>query len=833
MQTSFAAGEVSPTLFGRVDLDKYHIGLQVCRNAFVDYRGGITNRPGTRLVGPVLDSNFQNRLIPFTFSTVQTYILVFGELSMRVVQEGGFVTEPAKAMSRSGTTYTVAAHGYATGDWISVSDLVQPARVTVTGSNTFTLSDIYTGAAVTSNATSAARIFTLVTPWHSADLAMLKYTQSFDTMTLTHPSYTPYNLTRTQHWVWNLTPITFAATILPPTNVSAGFVLSGAPPVGTTVDTGYGYLVTSVSDSGEESVGSVMFTVQSLNMETLPVTATVIWDAVAGAKYYNVYRTSICPGKPVVAGATVGYIGYSVTNSFNDANMIPDFVKAPPTHENPFEGSNFPGVSTYFDQRKTYAASKLNPQTLWFSRPGQYNNFDTSQPANDGDALTYTLAATQSAAIRSMVSMPDGLLAFTQSGVYKISGGGQNTGIKVTGSVARAQNYIGASDVMPIPINFEILFVQDKGSIVRSLTYNFYTTTYEPLDITLISNHLFSPGIITEWTHAEHPNKIIWCVQSDGRLLALTYLKDQKISGWTRHDTEGSFESVASVQENHTDTVYFVVRRNIKGTWFRFVEQLQTKDISGGLENAWYVDCGLDYGLGTPAATATFSAPTGNARVIADAPVFGSGDVGKILRAAKGIATVTSFIDSTHLGITWNQDPTDLIYNIPVPDVRAQAPGDWTLTAKVTTVSGLNHLAGEDVSYLSDGVPGTGTVALNGTFTVPVPASRIIVGFGYFTQCQTLSLEPSGPSIQGKRKRITAVVARVQDTGVLKYGPNFDELTPWIDVYGNQLNGGIMTGEQPLGVNQFYDYGGRVAWQQDLPLPMTVLSLVPQLSVGD
>jgi hypothetical protein len=202
MQNSFSSGEVYPTLYGRVDLDKYHTALQTCRNAFVDYRGGVARRPGTRLVGPVRDGSFGKvRLIPFTFSTLQSYVLVFGNFSMRVIREGGFVTEPAQVMSRSGSTYTVTAHGFTTGDWISVSDLVVPLYVTVVNANQFTVFDVYGNPAV-SDSTTAARVFTLTTlyPWQT--LPLLKFTQSFDTMTLTHPSFPAQNLTRTQHWVW-------------------------------------------------------------------------------------------------------------------------------------------------------------------------------------------------------------------------------------------------------------------------------------------------------------------------------------------------------------------------------------------------------------------------------------------------------------------------------------------------------------------------------------------------------------------------------------------------------------------------------------------------------
>jgi hypothetical protein len=833
MQNSFSSGEVSPTLYGRVDLDKYHTSLQICYNAIVDYRGGVTRRPGTRFVGPHRDANFGKvRLIPFTFSTVQSYALLFGNFHMRVIRNGGFVTEPAKTISRSGSTYTSTAHGFSTGDWISVSDLVPPLLVTVLNANQFTVTDVY-GQPAVSNATSAARVYTLSTPWGWQDLALLKYTQSFDTMTLTHPSYAAYNLTRTQHWVWTLTAVSIGATISAPSITSITGTLTGSPPAGTTSDTGYAYMVTAVDVNGQEGPPSIISGVIYLNRDALPVSLKVVWTAVSGAVYYNVY--SAIPTHNVFGGvdsfAVCGYIGFSNSTNFVDTDIQPDFTKTPPIQEFPLVG-NAPGVATYFDQRKVYAASAANPQTLWMSRPAQYNNFDTSRPANDGDALTLTLATVQSSEIRALLPMPDGMLAFTQSGVFKISGGGQNAGIKVSSALARQQNYIGANDVQPIPINFEIFFVQEKGSIVRALTYNFYTSTYEPVDLTLLSNHLFTGHTIIDWAYAEHPNKIIWCVREDGVLLALTYLKDQKIQGWTRCETNGVIEAIVAIPENGSDSVYVSVLRTINNSFQRYIEQITLTDLRKGTEFGWFLDAALDYGSTYPVSTLIASSTSGAVTLSGSASIFTGGDVGKVIYAGGGKATITSYLSGQVVLGTWNRSPTDLVYDGASWVMRLQPAGAWTLSAKVTSLSGLNHLVNTAVSYLADGVPGTGTVSSTGTLTVPSSA-RVIVGLNYLTQCQTLDLEPGGTSMQGKRKRVISVTAKVQATGSLKWGRSFDELTPWVDVYGDKLSNSIMTGDQPLGVDQFYDYGGRICWQQNLPLPMTILSLVPEISVGD
>ena len=166
IQPSFAAGELSPFLYGRVDLAKFHVGARTMQNFFVHPHGGASNRPGTRFVGEVDDSTIRHRLIPFQFRTLpagQTYALVFGDKTMQVVM------------------FNAGAPG-------------------------FVLDGL--GA-----------IYTLATPYAAADLPLLKVVQSADTMTLTHSAYPPMKLTRTAHNAWTISQITFAPTQKAPTNI--------------------------------------------------------------------------------------------------------------------------------------------------------------------------------------------------------------------------------------------------------------------------------------------------------------------------------------------------------------------------------------------------------------------------------------------------------------------------------------------------------------------------------------------------------------------------------------------------------------------------------------
>lgn len=95
IQTAFATGEVSPSLFGHVDLAKMHSAASTMRNMIVNYRGGAYSRAGTKFCGFSKQTGraFPPRMVTFQFSINQGLALEFGNEYMRVISNGAFVTE--------------------------------------------------------------------------------------------------------------------------------------------------------------------------------------------------------------------------------------------------------------------------------------------------------------------------------------------------------------------------------------------------------------------------------------------------------------------------------------------------------------------------------------------------------------------------------------------------------------------------------------------------------------------------------------------------------------------------------------------------------------------
>lgn len=965
--SSFAAGELSPELWGRTDLAKFHVGCSTARNGFISYRGGYFSRAGSRFIGQSKQpgSGVKPRLVRFQVSIFVAYVLEFGQDYLRIIRNGNYITETAKVITgitqANPGVITAAAHGFANGDWAILANIAGMTQlngrtVIVAGAtaNTFSLTDTFgvpintlTFGAYTSGGT-AARIYTVTTPYAATDLPYLKFAQSANTMSLTlvnpetESEYAPEDLARASDASWTLTITTFTAQIAAPPATT----FSSSPGGGTS---NYAYVVTAVDAvTGQESVASPAATGTNVNIATTAGSNTIGWTAVAGAVFYNIYKANPQVAAAVPIGSAFLYAGYSFGTQFVDSNIVGDASKTPPLHLNPFargaitdapvtaggaayvqattiatvvtatgsgavlqpvvvggvvvtiivvnggEGyaagdtvtisdsgggtgatatltlgpatGTYPSVVAYFQQRRVYANTLNAPDTYFMSQPGApYTNFDASNPPIPSDAITGAPWAQQINGINSLTPMPGGLIVGTGLDAWQLSGAsGPGSPIEPASQGATPQESNGFSPTMsPIKINDHVLYVQSLGTAVRDFQYNFTTNIYSGVDRTLLSNHLFDGYQLTQWAWAREPSKLVWAVRNDGILLSFTYLQEQEVYAWARHDTRGLYKDVCVATEPPVDAVYTVVQRYIKGVgqWAYYIERMDNRQWLNA-EQCWCVDCGLAYPQLTPDATLVAASASGDAVIFsASSAVFDGvtvGAVGQVIRMGGGRATITGFTGPTQvvaeitiaITATLPNDPD----NMPLP---AQS-GTWTIATPVDELSGLDHLEGMGVVALADAAVVTGLTVQGGRARIPFEASQIVVGIGFQAQLQSMELDISGQeTLQGRRKHIGGVTARVARSRGVKLGvsqPNSSTLennAPAAWGLGTQAVGKMIaappvqatltsgdylplfTGDVYIPVDGDWETSGMVAAQQDDPLPMNILAFIPEFIVGD
>lgn len=681
-----------------------------------------------------------------------------------------------------------------------------------------------------------------------------------------------------------------------------------------------------------------------LNISTNPLLTVATYTRTGGNTTLHIlYDTNGTGGNAYTLAASVATpSGPHLTGGTGGAGATGTLEVGP-------EEGTYPSVVQYFQQRRTYANTLNQPDTYWMSQPGAFSNFDRRIPTLDTDSIVGTPWSVQVDGIQFMLPLLGSLMALTGQTVYLVSGtGGSPTApqpITPASQQALPQAFNGCHFfVAPQLIDYDVYYLQSKGSVIRSASYNFWIGVLNSIDVTYLSSHLFSDYQITAMTWCEEPSKLMWAVRDDGILLSLTSLKSQDVMGWARHDTQGLFLDCSSVTEPPVDALYVVTQRfTPDGNAPYMIERMDNRQWPS-VEDAWCVDCALALtptspdatltlgsavGLGQPvdyedlvggadygaATTITINDPGGSgadcvvtpvivdgeitdlnlsggsgytnpqfqatdpggtgsgfsATVVLDnsstctasSGVFDSGMVGWVIRAGGGVAQITAYTSPTSVTVAIVSPVVQIIPNgedVPIPFPS----GQWTLGDPVATVTGLNHLAGMEVQVLADGSAlGARTVAADGTVALGVNASMVVVGLGYQCQLQSLYLDGGGTQIQGRRKNISAVTARLEASANVLSGSNQPDgstqspmqvQTTWTNMTGFVTGTGIgdpaygtaviegadynrpiplFTGDIRANISSGYEKPGQVAIEQNNPLPVNVLAFVREYDLGD
>lgn len=649
---SFAGGEVTPELYGRIDITKYQTGLARCLNFTTLPHGPASRRPGFKYCVESRNSTKRVRLIPFSFAADQTVVLEFGDQYIRFLIAGQALLEASKAIvSIVGSTVTVNAHGWTTGDDVFIGNRFH--RITVTGANTFTTADLW-GAATVASGTTAARVYTLASPYLEADLFDLHYTQSSDVMTLVHPGYAARELSRLGATNWTLTSVSFVPTVTPPSGVTV------TPTIGTPGNQSpQSYCVTVIDTDGitESLASSVVST--SNNLTVAGNYNTIQANSTAGRRY-NFYKKR---------GGAFGYIGQTVatgaTVNIVDDNVLADTSKTPPEDIYTLNtgAGEYPAAVSYYEQRRWFAGTTNDPQNVWATRNGTESNLTSSVPSQDDDGMEFRIASRQQNAIRHLLPLAD-MIALTVGGEFRIFADGAPN-ITPTSLSIKPQGYSGASNVQPALTSGSILFVQAQGSRVREMAYNWQSNAYTSIDISIMAPHLFNGYSLADLAYCRAPVPTLWAVRDDGTLLGMTYVPEQQVYGWHQHTTDGEFESVAVVSEGNEDVLYAVVQRTVNGRAVRYIERLQSR-IFTEQEDAFYVDSGLIYdGAPTASLTGLYHLEGEEVQILAD------GAVHPVRTVTGGSITLDGSYSVVAVGLAYNSD----IITLPLAFEGAPAAG--------------------------------------------------------------------------------------------------------------------------------------------------------------
>jgi len=820
---SFTAGEMSDSMQGRTDFAKYFSAASRIENFVVLPHGPITRRPGTYFVAEVKTSSAKTRLIPFSFSTEQTYVLEFGNQYIRFYKDDGQITS-------GGSAYEISS------------------------------------------------------PYTTAQLFDLKFAQSADVMYICNENHPVKKLSRTGHTSWTLADVDFTDGPYLDSNTSS----------------------TTMTPSG--TTGSITITASSSTFVSTDVDRFI--------NFSNGYAK-------ITAFTSATVVNATVENDFDNTTAVTDWKLGAFSTT-----TGHPRCVSFFEQRLVFAGTSNQPQTMFFSKSGDYENMTSG--TNDDDAMIYTIASNQVNAIQALKATRT-LIVMTTGGEYAVSSGAAQDAITPTNINIRKQSNYGSSGVDALSIGNATIFLQRARRKIRELAYNFDTDGYTAPDLTILADHISESGL-TDMSYQQEPYSVVWAVRADGQMAGLTYNRLENVVAWHRHIFGGKSDTGKTVKQqkisftaNSTNVNTTSNQITITGHGLATGDQVYYYAASnkiGGLSNSkvYYVINVDANNIKLAISTANASANTAisltsapgsdttqfiyqgvninNNILFVSAHGFKSGNhifYKNSGTAISGLSENTKYfvekIDDNQIQLysdearetvvnltsAHSSEQTDKILTHAKVESVACIDGDgeedqvWVIVQRyingatkryveyftpfefnedltafhfldsglnytggeTSTLSGLTHLEGEVVDIIGEGSVQNSKTVSSGSINLDTAIEEAQVGLLYSSDLQTMRLDEGyTETTQTKTVRVFDLSVRFQNTVGASVGPSSDNLTN-IDFRDSgasmDLPVPLFTGDKQIEFDAGHGVEGLIYVKQPQALPMTILGIYPRL----
>lgn len=561
IKTNFTAGEISPRLYGRTDIDRYNNAAKVLLNVFVLVQGGVVGRYGLRFTQPAKHGDKHAVLIPYVFNRDQAYMLELGDAYLRVFLQNG-----AQVQAETSPGVFVP--------------------------------------------------YEIQTDYAEADLDAIDYVQSGDTMFLFHVDYPTRRLRRFGNAAWVLEDVPWvnlpyaevgtrpAASLTldslalgPGRTLTAGAASFMASDVGREIETEGGLALITAYTSPTVVTADVLTPFPSL---VIPADEWVI----TGSPYATLTPTwsgGTANELPAVGASitlTLGQAGWrtedvgkwvdvnaglmqitavsSSTVATAELRRVMSALVAAPALAWTLMGSawggrnGYPRTGTFYEQRLWCAGSRMFPQTVWGSRIGEYLDFELG--AESDDAMSLSAASEQQHTITHLTGL-GALVTLSNGGETTIRGTDDSAIAPNAKNKIKPQSNFGCSVVSPERIGGELLFVQRGGRKIRALSADkIDADQFGAPDMTVLAEHITRAGVVGLAYQAE-PDPLLFTLLAGGGLAVLTFDRDQDVIGWAPQATQGQFDAVATLPVDDGDQVWAIVVREVDGQPVRYIER--------------------------------------------------------------------------------------------------------------------------------------------------------------------------------------------------------------------------------------------------------------------
>lgn len=612
IQPSFVGGEISEDVASRVDLDKYQMSLLQAENAVIRPYGAVRKRTGTLYCGACKYADRKVMLYKFDFTVEISYLLEIGDMYIRIWRDGRYLgvelSTPFRSADFSSLRFVqnvdvmyICSGKYpvkklirrAETSW-SLQDVTwtMPPFNEINDDEDLTLTPRGTTGSITLSASKSYFTNSMIGNW----LKLSQYINgSHVTLEMSNKDWTS-GTSDSVRLIRYTDPVIVGNTW----KIITHGTWKGKVIIEQSTDNGSTWNEIRCYSSNDDYNPTESDSVEEYCLMRVKVYMDKFSDdkntfTVDFSSYAYTHE-----GYAKITGISSSTVAYAqVKKILGDTSATADFYREVWNSDD-----GYPTCATFFQDRLCFGGSDAHPQRVWMSRTGDYENFEvekTSGEVLDDSAVTADLLSLKAYLIKHMSAGND-LIVTTEGNEWTISGSETVTPSSIT---PRNQQNYGSSDTLPIRVGNRIIYVQRRGSIVRDIGYDYNTDSYTGADLTLLAKHMVEGQEIVCSAYAQEPDSVIYFVRNDGTIICLTYIIDQKVFGWSRFTTDGTFESVASCQQGNNDVIYAVVKRIINGRTVRYIERFDRHRNTDNQQEHCIMDCAIRYELSTSATRIT------------------------------------------------------------------------------------------------------------------------------------------------------------------------------------------------------------------------------------
>lgn len=221
---------------------------------------------------------------------------------------------------------------------------------------------------------------------------------------------------------------------------------------------------------------------------------------------------------------------------------------------------SYPKAVSFYQDRLVFGGSPNDPQSLWFSKPQEYETFsptDLDGSVLSSSGIAYEIVATSNNDIL-WLNASETLLIGTSGSEWKVSPSDASIGLTPTSIRASRQTSYGSSDIGAIRIGDSVVYIQSQGKTIREMSYNYDTDSFRSIDISIIAKHLFGGSrSISEMASIKYPHNLLFFKNTLGELTCMAYEKDQNVFAASRIALSGVGVNHSLSTEWAASTAYY------------------------------------------------------------------------------------------------------------------------------------------------------------------------------------------------------------------------------------------------------------------------------------